>query len=94
VLEHAAESALASACVRVLFDQGTPVPLRETLGEHDISTAYERGWSTLKNSDVLRVLILGLLGDEEINSRSEEVPDVLAGLLLHGLDVTKGGQYG
>jgi hypothetical protein len=80
--------------VRVLFDQGTPVPLRETLGEHDISTAYERGWSTLKNSDVLGVLILGLLGDEEINSRSEEVPDVLAGLLLHGLDVTKGGQYG
>jgi hypothetical protein len=34
---------------------------------------------------VLGVLILGLLGDEEINSRSEEVPDVLAGLLIHGL---------
>jgi hypothetical protein len=39
--------------VRVLFDQGTPLPLRESLGEHDISTAYERSWSTLKNSDLL-----------------------------------------
>jgi len=34
---------------------------------------------------VLGVLVLGLLGDEEINSRSDEVPDVLAGLLIHGL---------
>jgi predicted nuclease of predicted toxin-antitoxin system len=39
--------------VRVLFDQGTPVPLREFLGEHDVSTAYERGWSILENSDLL-----------------------------------------
>jgi hypothetical protein len=39
--------------VRVLFDQGTPVPLRESLGEHEVSTAYERGWSTLKNGDLL-----------------------------------------
>jgi hypothetical protein len=43
---------------------------------------------------VLGVLILGLLGDEEINSRSDEVPDVLAGLLLHGVDATKGRQHG
>ena len=39
--------------MRVLFDQGTPVPLREFLGEHDVSTAYERGWSMLENSDLL-----------------------------------------
>jgi hypothetical protein len=39
--------------VRVLFDQGTPVPLRKSLGEHEVSTACERGWSTLKNSDLL-----------------------------------------
>jgi hypothetical protein len=43
---------------------------------------------------VLGVLVLGLLGDGEINSRSDEVPDVLAGLLLCGLDATKGGQHG
>lgn len=41
--------------MRVLFDQGTPVPLRESLGEHDVSTAYEHGWSTLKNGDLLDV---------------------------------------
>lgn len=39
--------------MRVLFGQGAPVPLRESLGEHDVSTAYERGWSTLKNADLL-----------------------------------------
>jgi hypothetical protein len=39
--------------VRVLFDQRTPVPLRERLSGHDVSTAYEYGWSTLKNGDLL-----------------------------------------
>jgi AcrR family transcriptional regulator len=39
---------------------------------------------------VLGVLVLGLLGDEEINSRWEEVPDVLAWLLIHGLGAAGG----
>jgi hypothetical protein len=39
--------------VRVLFDQGTPVPLRASLTQHEVATAYERGWSTLKNGDLL-----------------------------------------
>jgi hypothetical protein len=39
--------------VRVLFDQGTPVPLRQVLVGHDVSTAYECGWSTLKNGELL-----------------------------------------
>jgi TetR/AcrR family fatty acid metabolism transcriptional regulator len=39
---------------------------------------------------VLGVLVLGLLGDEEIGSRHEEIPDVLAGLLADGLDATGG----
>jgi AcrR family transcriptional regulator len=42
---------------------------------------------------VLGVLVLGLLGDEEIGSRPEEVPDVLAGLLVHGLDATEGDRH-
>ena len=42
---------------------------------------------------LLGVLVLGLLGDEEINSRSDEVPDVLAGLLLDGLGANAGGRY-
>jgi len=40
--------------VRVLFDQGTPVPLRDALFGHEVDTAYERGWSTLRNGDLLR----------------------------------------
>jgi len=39
--------------VRVLFDQGTPAPLRLLLSDHEVSTAYERGWSTLKNGELL-----------------------------------------
>jgi hypothetical protein len=39
--------------VRILFDQGTPVPLREALAQHEVATAYERGWSQLKNGELL-----------------------------------------
>ena len=39
--------------MRVLFDQGTPVPLRNLLDSHQIETAYERGWSQLSNGDLL-----------------------------------------
>jgi hypothetical protein len=39
--------------VRVLFDQGTPAPLRHILQKHQVSTAFERGWSTLKNGELL-----------------------------------------
>ena len=37
----------------VLFDQGTPAPLRQFLPKHRVQTAYERGWSTLKNGELL-----------------------------------------
>lgn len=39
--------------MRVLFDQGTPVPLRQLLTRHEVATAYERGWSNLKNGELL-----------------------------------------
>ncbi len=42
---------------------------------------------------VLGVLVLGLLGDEEIGSRPDEVPDVLAELLADGLDATGGDRH-
>jgi TetR/AcrR family fatty acid metabolism transcriptional regulator len=42
---------------------------------------------------VLGVLVLGLLGDEEIGSRPDEVPDVLAGLIVDGLDATEGDRH-
>lgn len=39
--------------MRILFDQGTPAPLRHLLAGHAVSTAYELGWSTLKNGELL-----------------------------------------
>ena len=39
--------------MRILFDQGTPVPLREYLNSHQVETAFERGWSTLTNGELL-----------------------------------------
>ncbi len=39
--------------MKVLFDQGTPVPLRRALPGHEVSTAYEMGWSTLLNGELL-----------------------------------------
>lgn len=41
--------------MRVLFDQGTPVPLRLALTQHEVSTAFEQNWSTLKNGELLDV---------------------------------------
>ena len=39
--------------MRVLFDQGTPVPLRGFLTAHSVETAYEKGWSTFENGQLL-----------------------------------------
>ena len=39
--------------MKILFDQGTPVPLRRQLPDHTITTAYEQGWASLKNGQLL-----------------------------------------
>lgn len=39
--------------MRILFDQGTPLPLRDALATHDVRTAYELGWSTMRNGELL-----------------------------------------
>ena len=39
--------------MRILFDQGTPVPLRKLLSSHQVETTFERGWNTLSNGDLL-----------------------------------------
>jgi hypothetical protein len=41
--------------MKILFDQGTPVPLRHSLPEHAVDTAYDRGWSALTNGDLLAI---------------------------------------
>ena len=39
--------------MRVLFDQGTPVPLAQFLVGHTVSTSAREGWSRYQNSDLL-----------------------------------------
>ena len=39
--------------MKILFDQGTPAPLRQALTGHTISTAYEMGWQGLDNGALL-----------------------------------------
>lgn len=39
--------------MKILFDQGTPVPLRTFLQPHRVETAYERGWDRLRNGELL-----------------------------------------
>ena len=39
--------------MRVLFDQGTPVPLRAFLPGYEIATTFERGSATLSNGELL-----------------------------------------
>jgi hypothetical protein len=39
--------------MRIVFDQGTPAPLRRALSDHTVATAYEMGWSGLSNGELL-----------------------------------------
>jgi hypothetical protein len=39
--------------MKILFDQGTPVPLRRHLLRHDVATAAEMDWSQLTNGELL-----------------------------------------
>ena len=41
--------------MKILFDQGTPRPLRNFLPEHAVDTSSGRGWSELSNGDLLDV---------------------------------------
>ena len=43
----------ARLIVRILFDQGTPAPLRQHLGDHAVDTVAERRWSELGNGDLI-----------------------------------------
>jgi hypothetical protein len=39
--------------MRVLFDQATPLPIRPHLEGHEVRTAAQEGWDTLKNGELL-----------------------------------------
>ncbi|GAB4160110.1 MAG: hypothetical protein Fur0021_31720 [Candidatus Promineifilaceae bacterium] len=40
--------------MKILFDQGTPAPLRRYLTGHIVATAYEQGWANLSNGELLK----------------------------------------
>ena len=39
--------------MRILFDQGTPVPIRPFLQGHNVRTAAEQGWDKISNGELL-----------------------------------------
>ena len=41
--------------MKILFDHGTPAPLRRDLHGHAVDTAKERGWDRLGNGDLLNI---------------------------------------
>jgi len=59
--------------MRVLFDQGTPVPIRQSLKGHTVRTAREQGWSTLANGELLRVAEEA--GFEVLLTTDKDLPD-------------------
>ncbi|MBL8386298.1 MAG: hypothetical protein JNM90_24655 [Burkholderiales bacterium] len=61
--------------MRILFDQGAPVPLRRYLSRHEVVTAYERGWSRLTNGlllDAAEADGFGLLITTDTNLRYQQ----------------------
>ena len=39
--------------LKLLFDQGTPAPLRDYLPTHSVDTLAEKGWSDKDNGELL-----------------------------------------
>ena len=39
--------------MKILFDQGTPVPIRRFLEGHVVRTAAQQAWDTLRNGELL-----------------------------------------
>jgi len=43
--------------VRLLLDECVPRPLKRDLPGHDVSTVVELGWSSKRNSELLRLML-------------------------------------
>ena len=40
--------------MKILFDHGTPAPLRNHLREHSVDRSAEKGWELLENGEFIR----------------------------------------
>ena len=73
--------------MRMLFDHGTPFPLREALTGHDITRTQDRGWDRLSNGALLTAaeqagFELLLTTDKHIRSQQHLTGRTLAILVL------------
>ena len=50
--------------MRILLDQGTPVPLRRVLADHSVATAHEKGWAAQTNGELLAAAVVALRAGE------------------------------
>jgi TetR/AcrR family transcriptional regulator, fatty acid metabolism regulator protein len=71
------------------------------IGEENFRSRMEQGEARATDASlamratagaVLGLLVLGLLGDEEVGARWDEASGVLAGLLVHGFDAGGGSR--
>ena len=44
----------AGLTVKILFDHGTPAPLRHHLPEHSVDRSAEKGWELLENGELIQ----------------------------------------
>jgi hypothetical protein len=72
--------------VRILFDQGTPAPLRKYLANHEVKTAVEMGWSRLTNGQLLdaaeETFDLLITADQQLRQQQNLADRKLAILVL------------
>ena|SRR5215204_3358513 len=72
--------------MRILFDQGTPLPLKEHLPTHTVATAFELGWSDLENGKLLEAaessFDLFITTDQQLRYQQNLVGRQLAILVL------------
>lgn len=72
--------------MNILFDQGTPVPLRNHLTGHTVQTAFELGWSNLENGALIaaaeRSFDLLITTDQKLRSQQNLAGRKLSVLVL------------
>lgn len=72
--------------MKILFDQGTPVPLRPFLDGHEVDTVFEKGWDRLTNGDVLAVAILNgyeiLISTDQNLRHQQDLRQVRLGIVV------------
>ena len=72
--------------MRILFDQGTPAPLRKYLVNHEVKTAAEMGWSRLTNGQLLdaadQTFDLLITTDQQLRAQQNLAARKLAILVL------------